>query len=635
MKQFLIDLTVWSPYPIVSFVFSVCLTWVCIRILPKFGLIDIPRGRHQHAKPVPRGGGIAIIISFFIGFGMMAVMCLGSDKYDTPAIRASLHNMVNFLIPAAVIAVTGLLDDRYELRSYVKLAVQLAVGVFFFWCGCGIDSFIGYELPAYIGLPLTVCWVVGIINAFNLIDGLDGVAAGLAGIASFSLAVWMGLCGGSMVSIMLMLTFCSACLGFLRYNFAPAKIFMGDTGSMFLGLFFAYVSMAEYSKAATITSLLVPMMAIGLPLFDVFLAIWRRFFRRYIQHDKSVSIMDGDHDHLHHRIMKEQGDQRKTACIMYALALLLSLCAQVSVFLESNLPALIFTIFFIALFTIIRYANIEVFDTITCVANGMRFPHKNFIFTALHPVIDAVFIGVAFVVTMLITPDVLKRPFSLINILVFVCPFIFCLCVSGVYRTFWLRSGINRYYKLFKALFIAGVIGFSVLYLIYASRYQIEEAQLKRLIGMYLLFFLFTLFLIGGERFLLRYYESFGYGSLYIRNRNADTAENRVVIYGGGLWCRLFLASLFCDSKSWTRIPEVIGIIDDDLALHHLNVYGFNVLGSFSDIEKIYQKRSFGEIVVTVKEMEPEVRKKLQDFAEKHHITVKIFSYSMETLEER
>ncbi len=631
MQKFLIDFSVWAPYPVLTLLVSLCLTWCCIRLLPMFGFIDIPHGRHQHEKAVPRGGGIAIILSFFIGFGMMYVMCLGNEKYETGANRESLMNMMNFIIPACAIAVTGLLDDRYELKSYMKLAVQIAIGVFFFWRGCGIASFLGNDMPSYIGLPLTVCWVVGIINAFNLIDGLDGIAAGLACIASFMLTLWMGLRDSSAVSITTMLIFCCACLGFLRYNFSPAKIFMGDTGSMFLGLFFAFVSMSESSKAATLTSLLVPVMAIGIPLFDVFLAIWRRFFRRYIQRDKSVSIMDGDHDHLHHRILKEQGNQRKTAYVIYSLASILALCSLVSVFLESHLPALVFLIFVIVLFSIIRYANIEIFDTVTCIAGGVRFPHKNYIFTALHPMFDTVCVCASFVLTMLIFPKVLSHPFSLLNVLIFVCPFPFCLCISGVYRTFWLRAGIRQYYKLLRNLILAGIIGFSILYLTSAYNYEFDSLHLRSLIGLYVFFFLFALLLIGGERFLLRYYESFGYGFIYVRTRTENIVENRIMIYGGGLRCRLFLMSLYCDTKSWSTPPKILGIIDDNPALRHLNVYGFNVLGTLGDIEAIYQKKPFDEIIVTISDRKPENLEKLRQFAAAHHIAVKIFSYGINT----
>ncbi len=626
MQKFLIDFVVWSPYPVVAFVLSVFLSWACIRILPTFGFVDIPHGRHRHEKPVPRGGGIAIIISFFISFAMMATMCLTNEKYGSPDNKASLMNMLNFLIPACAIAVTGILDDRYELRSYVKLAVQILIGVFFFWRGYGIDSLLGYDVPVFIAVPLTVCWVVVIINAFNLIDGLDGIAAGLACIASFSLTLWLCIRGDSLVSITTMLIFCCACLGFLRYNFSPAKIFMGDTGSMFLGLFFAFISLSETVKAITITSLLVPLMAIGLPLFDVFLAVWRRSFRRYIMRDKTVSIMDGDHDHLHHRIRNEQGNQRRTAYVMYLLAALFSLAALASVFLGPHLPALAFTIFLIVLFTIIRYANIEIFDTLTFVARGMRFPHKNFIFTALHPVIDIVCVAAAFIVTMLIFPDILNKPFSLLYILIFICPFTFCLCFSGVYRTFWLRAGISQYYKCFRVLIIAGIIGFSVLYIV--CSYQ-DQLCLKNLIVLYLFFFLFSLLLIGGERFLLRYYESFGYGFMYILNRSGNTAENRVVIYGGGLLCRIFLLTLYCDTKSWSEVPEILGIIDDSPALQRLNVYGLNVLGTLDDIEEIYRKKAFGKLVVTVKEPDAAQRERLQRFAREHQVDVKVFSYSM------
>ena len=159
-------------YPPAAIMISAVLTWICIRILPRLGMLDIPRGRHAHAKPTPVGGGIAIVIAFLVVSFAFAV-----EHRNQPEL---LSLIVKFAIPSTVIAVTGLLDDRYELSPWVKLTAQIAVGIMSYYFGGGFYTIYGFELPIYVGLPLTVCWVIGVINAFNLIDGLDGLAAGLA-----------------------------------------------------------------------------------------------------------------------------------------------------------------------------------------------------------------------------------------------------------------------------------------------------------------------------------------------------------------------------------------------------------------------------------------------------------------------
>lgn len=625
MKDILLKYVFLFPFPIIALFFSALLTKVCIFVLPRFGMIDIPHGRHQHERPVPRGGGIAIILSFFLGIGMMMLTILTGHEDFSSFHQPMAALMLNFLPPALLITALGIADDRYDIRSIIKLAVHIVIAVFFYWRGCGIESIMGWDVPICIGLPVTICWVVGIINAFNLIDGLDGIAAGLASIASISLAVWSLLMNGGAVHVAVLLIFCASCLGFLRYNFYPAKIFMGDTGSTFIGLFFAYISMTESSKAITLTSLLVPLMAIGIPLFDVFLAIWRRFFRRYVKHDTSVNIMVGDHDHLHHRILKEQGNQRKTAYVMYFLAFLLSACAMASVLFESHLPALIFTVFCVAIFTIIRYANIEILDTMTCVADGMRLPHKNFILTAIHPVFDTMMALLAFCITCFVHPNVFETPFSLENIFLFIGPFTFCLCISGIYHTFWLRAGINRYHKLVHVCLISGVAGFTLIYLHGVFGKQ-AAPDLHHLIGFYLLFFLLTMMLIVGERFALRYYESFGYKNMYFKSR-AFSAEkpDTIVIYGGGLFCRLYLLSVYSNS-SVNVTPKILGILDDNPALQHLNVYGFDVLGGVDDLEKIFKAKPFTRIVIALRDISPEIQDKLAMFAYSHKISIHNFA---------
>lgn len=617
-----LSLSKWVTYPLVAIFLSMIGTRLCIAILPHLGLLDQPRGRHQHEKAVPRGGGIAIVLSFFISLALL-YLNQGNDPQYTNAFKS----FQPFLLPALAIFIVGILDDRFELRSIVKLIVQIAIAVYLFFSGNGIHALIGTDLPMYIGMPLTICWVVGIVNAFNLIDGLDGIAAGLASISAISMALWGTLTiKANPVSIVILLIFCGACLGFLRYNFYPAKIFMGDTGSMFIGLFFAYVSMTESTKAITITSLLVPLMAIGIPIFDVFLAIWRRFFRRYIKHDQSVSIMEGDHDHLHHRILKEQGSQRRTAYIIYSLAILLTLCSMTTVFLEEHLPSLIFVVVLIAIFCIIRYAHIEILDTISSVASGFTVPHKNFILTAIHPVIDTTLVLMAFFTTILLSPapDALQSPFALLNILIFVGPFTCCFCLSGIYQTFWLRAGIAQYYKLLRLCILAGLLGFTIITLgVY--KFKFIHADMQTLSGFYLLFFLLSCMLITGERFLIRYIESFGFRKMIIKNNAGDKKTSKTMIYGGGLYCRLYLTNVYCGTIN-DKMIDVCGIIDDDRALHHLSVYGFKVYGGLDELERIYEKTPFDRLIIALKNLPAEKEKIILDFAKKNNIAVQQFS---------
>jgi len=514
-------------YPPAAVMISAVVTWWCIRLLPRLGMVDIPHGRHEHAKPTPRGGGIAIVASFFIVGFVFAL----ENRIGHPRV---LKELCRFAIPAAVIVVTGLLDDRYELSSWIKLLAQIVAGVLVYYLGGGFYTMFNIHFPIYVGLPLTVCWVIGVINAFNLIDGLDGLAAGLACVASVTLTVW-GMClGGKTGYAALSMIFCGACLGFLIFNFSPAKIFMGDTGSMFLGLFFAFLCSRYTSRAATFTTLLVPLLAIGVPIFDVFLAIWRRLIRR-IGNPEAGGIMEGDHDHLHHRLMKRTGSQSKTALLLYLLMAVIGMGTVCAVLIKGAFAGAIYIVVLGGVFLAIRLADIELLDSFGSIVNGVRRPSKRLLLVIVHPLIDYVLISLAFLAAYGWFFSGEKGFSVTYGYLIFCIPLMLILYASGVYRTYWLRAGINRYHLYFKMLLLGGISEFTIIYVL--QRYcgsVFAVADRWRLYGGYVFFFMLVTILVAMERFLVRYLESFGLRSLYLRVREeAHEKERHLVLVGG------------------------------------------------------------------------------------------------------
>ena len=620
---FLQKCTMLLPYPALALVLSLFLTWLSIFFLPRFGFIDIPRGRHQHKKPVPRGGGIAIWLAFFTTTFLVTVSFRGNAPLLYDSARTFL---LHFLPPAAIILIVGVLDDRLELRSWFKLLAQIAAGAVIWFEGAGINHIFAWQLPDLLSLAVTVFWSVIIINAFNLIDGLDGIAAGLAAISSFLLAVWSLLTGDSSAMTVILLIFCTSCLGFLRYNFSPAKIFMGDTGSMFLGLFFAYVSMRYSTKSVTTTALLVPLAAIGIPVFDVFLAIWRRFFRRYIQKDTESSIMQGDHDHLHHRILKETGATRKSAYIIYFLSLSVCLLAMICTFLVSSLPALVFVLLLLTFFVMIRYSGIELFDTLTSVAKGVQRPHRNIVLTVIHPVLDVLFVVMAFWISSCAFRNVLPIQGKTTWIIFHTAPFVLFLCISGIYRTFWLRVGIIQYYRMIRLLCLAGLCGYILNGLLCLKYYGMPQEEMWKFSSFYMVFLLLTITFIVGERFLIHYYESFGYRRLFIRNQGKVSELERILIYGGGMLCRIYVTRQFSGFNEHQKGVRIVGIIDDDKALRKLNVYGFDVLGGVHELEEIHKTTPFDTLVLASHHITGEKLRQAEEFCRSHGLKLKKFS---------
>ena len=605
------------PYLFAASALSLLLTRLCITILPWFKLVDIPRGRHQHDRVVPRGGGIAIILSFVfvIALWLFTTVDRSLSWYEIPLLR-------HFAIPTAAIAVLGLCDDRFELRSIVKLAGQILIALYFYFSGAGIDSLLGVNLPVYIALPLTVCWVVGIINAFNLIDGLDGVAAGLASISSFSMAVWLLISEESMGSVVCMLVFCGSCLGFLKYNFAPARIFMGDTGSMFIGMFFAYFSMAESAKAMTITSFLVPVLAMGIPMFDAFLAILRRFFRKYIKKEPGVGIMTGDHDHLHHRLQEQLKNQKKTACYLYGLAILLVVGAMSAALLSDLLRSLSFAVLLGIIFVVVRCATIEFYDAASLISEGVRIPRRSFLLTALHPVVDVILLFVAYLLTSkLFQRNIMISPYTLKQAMCYIAPYPVILGLSGIYRTYWLRAGITRYYKLLLLLLLASGVVLALALGFILLEFGRDRDQISLMREFFSTYVLLGGALIFAERFLLHYIESFGFKKLAVTVTESKKQLARTVIYGGGLYCRMFLISHNC-TNSAPPVRDIIGIIDDNPSLRGLNVYGLDVLGTSRDLARLREEYHFDEIVIALKNISPRMRNKLDAFGREFHIRI-------------
>ena len=642
-------------YPLAAFAVSLILTRVCIAILPHLGYMDMPKGRHIHKKPVPRAGGIGFILAFWFSIILYAGKLCGGDFT-----KLTDQNVGQFLIALAgasvILLFTGLYDDRFNMPSLIKLMLHIAAGVTLYFLGGGIRTLFDYTLPWYLALGVTVCWTIGIVNAFNLIDGLDGLAAGLASISSVCIAVWILISGGNLPMVILLFTFCGACLGFLIFNFSPARIFMGDTGSMFLGLFFAMTSMDQCSRpAVTIAALLVPLVAIGVPIFDVILAIWRRSVRRFgihmlkenlddaeavteLEHGidatgrieiKSViqnenGVMDADQDHLHHRLLRESHNKTSRAVLLiYAISVVFSLGAIALTFIGRSMPALAFLLVIIGVFFMLRLANIELLASMSVVAQGVRIPRKSFLLTAAHPLIDFLMAAFSFFLIYVLLQKPVRATFSINLFLILVVPYFLVLNFSGVYRTYWLRAGIERYFYLLKLLILSACISF-ILLNVFVWRDWALVGISKRMDV--IIFLLYTFFACGGviaERAILHFFESFAIRSYYLKN-SPEASQHNTIIHGGGLGCRMYITNLY-SSRHLSCPFHILGIIDEDLSLQKLNVYGFRVLGTSDDLEDLYKKKPFDTIVLTTVNISDESINRISTFARAHNIRVTMF----------
>ena len=606
-------------YPLVGLLLSAILTKVCIRVLPRLGYVDEPGGRRQHERSVPRGGGIAVILAFFFTLGSYAFLSL------TPG---SIELFWWLLIPSVLLGALGLVDDRRELKSKLKLLVQLVVA-FIVWFNLDRQYLVfGCRLPWFLSLTLTVGWVVVILNSFNLIDGLDGLAAGLAIVSAGCMATWFLLVGNHMAEAMAMLILAGTCFGFLRYNFYPARIFLGDTGSTFLGLIFAITGLTCVDRAVTATSLLLPMLVIGVPLFDVILAIWRRSARKLLN-PRSGGIMEGDRDHLHHRLLRQTSKQTTTAWILYLLGCCFSAGALLLLIARNSVPAVAYILLLIAVLIAIRQlAGVELSESAQLIQNGLAKPRRGLLINLVHPFLDFSCIAAAFLIACLLACG---TPGTLYFFLLTFSPLALLLCVSGVYRVYWLRAGINDYARLLLLIVFGSLVSNLILYG-YGYSEMAEEYGITpwQFVNGSVLFTMINVLLILGERFCIHYAGWFWFRELSLQ-RQPREQQQRLLVYGGGLKCRIFVNILYCAQKS-NDPARILGIIDDDPALHGLRIYGFPVFGGSGNLEKIYARHPFDKILVTACSEDAEKMARLKEFCRHHDIALEVLRIEEEII---
>jgi UDP-GlcNAc:undecaprenyl-phosphate/decaprenyl-phosphate GlcNAc-1-phosphate transferase len=279
--------------------------------------------RHLHNRPLPRLGGVAIFLSFLISIGIAALL---SSQLPRLNFGFSSKALFTILLPGLLIFLLGLYDDLHPIGPYFKFLVQVAAGGILFAGGLRILDlpvlFSGYQFPWFLGLPLTILWVLGITNAFNLIDGLDGLAAGSALFSTLVVFVVALFSHSSFVSVTT-LVLAGAILGFLRYNFNPATIFLGDCGSLFVGFMLSALALQGMQKSPTVVAVAIPVVSFGLPILETALSVARRLI-------SGRPVFTGDREHIHHKLLQRGLSQRQVVTILYAVS---AVFAMLSLFL--------------------------------------------------------------------------------------------------------------------------------------------------------------------------------------------------------------------------------------------------------------------------------------------------------------
>jgi UDP-GlcNAc:undecaprenyl-phosphate GlcNAc-1-phosphate transferase len=570
-----------------ALVLALILTPLCRELVRKLGMLDKPDPRRIHQKPIPRGGGLSVFFAFQVVLGLYIVF---TGAPISPAFPTSFQ--MAFFVGSSGLLLLGFIDDKWGMSAMVKLLGQILVATFLFSMGVTIGG-IFVEFPLWLDYIITVLWIVGAVNAFNLIDGLDGLASGLAVIASAGIAGSLFFTGQSSSAIPY-LALSGACLGFLRYNFHPATVFLGDTGSMFLGLCMAVLPLESGSRKELLPAIVVPLLAMGVPLFDTLLAIWRRTVRALLQKsavgqqiEKRIRVMQPDKEHLHHRVLQKTMNQRNAAWVLYGISAFLVLVALLGVMFKKQGPGIFLLTFIIAVVVIVRHlVRVELWDTGRLLSNQHVAIRKGLI-TPLFVLFDLAALTGASLLAYWTIYLVLPRDVVLTRLPIFVVSVFVMLVLSKTYLRVWSRTSISDFSYLIGAILLGALVGSALSWLFYGRE------QIVRFV------FAFTGLAtvpILGVRLLgetLRGAMNLSRRRTILLNENAE----RILVYGAGTRFRNYLRSR--EAKIISEESVIVGIIDDHLEFFGRVIYNYEVLGNIQNIPELCKTWKVTRMVLT------------------------------------
>lgn len=321
------------------------------RLCERYKLLDVPLdGRRIHRKAVPRLGGLALYLSCLAALSLLPFV----DNLLTQNLNSQKTDFLTLFVPATLVLLLGAYDDLRGANAVVKFLGLGAIATLFYALGGRIDAlsiplFGSVQLPTIVSFVITVVWLVGITNAFNLIDGLDGLASGAA---LFSSLVILGVAVSQerTMTIVVALVLCGALAGFLRYNFNPASIFLGDSGALFTGFLLAALSVLGTQKATTAVAIVVPILAFGFPVVDTAMTMGRRLVSR-------KPVFQGDSEHIHHMLLARGWSQRRAALVLYGVCAIFGLTALIFPATGSKLTG--FMLFVISVAVIIAVGHLR------------------------------------------------------------------------------------------------------------------------------------------------------------------------------------------------------------------------------------------------------------------------------------
>ncbi len=328
---------------LVCLVASFALTREVRRLATGWGVVAFPtERRHVHSAPIPRLGGVAIYLAFVLGsLGAILLAYRFPQLSMALGLSAQVRPLLSILLAGTLVFAVGVYDDLRNASATAKFAVQAVAGALLFFSGLRIldvPVLFGTNHPVgvLVGLPLTMLWVIGITNAFNLIDGLDGLAAGSALFSTLVVFV-VSMVSGAPLVVLVSSALAGAILGFLRFNFNPATIFLGDSGSLFIGFMLSALALQGAQKASTVVAVAIPVVSFGLPILETALSVLRRFL-------SGRPVFTADKEHIHHKLLELGYSHRQVVIVLYAVSAIFGLLSLFLLWPSGRTVGLVLTI---------------------------------------------------------------------------------------------------------------------------------------------------------------------------------------------------------------------------------------------------------------------------------------------------
>ncbi|MGA7614136.1 MAG: hypothetical protein WBX15_03045 [Thermoanaerobaculia bacterium] len=588
------------------------LTPVTVLLARRVGAMDEPGERKVHTRPIPRLGGLAVLFASFLLLAALSFLPFAPPNHFEPGV------LFGFILGMAPIAVVSFFDDVRGVRVATRFGMQAL--------GATAAVFLGFQLGAdihvfgstlhlgWVAIPLSILWIVGVTNAFNLIDGLDGLSAGLALISAVSLAA-VSVIVGRYATAMAAVVLAGALVGFLPFNLYPARVFLGDTGATVIGFYLACLALRGGSTLTNGMAILIPVVVLGIPIADTLIAMARRAMRRF-ETDGGTGMFDADRRHFHHRLLELGLNQQRAVLTLYAVGVLLAACGFASVFMSNRGAALLLVTLLTASLIGLRRLG---YDEFAIVKRGVVL--RIYDSPVLKSGLFAVFTDLAMVVAALAVAMVLKyenlaftqyRPLAagLVTILPPVTLVVFYL--FRLYRGTWRMASADDLVRSSKAVVVASAAGFAAAWL---TGGHMPSRTL------FLIYALVLLALVNGVRS--------SYRLLSYVSRRAMASGEPVLVYGAGIGGTMAVREMLAN-------PEVglkpVGFVDDDPSKRGKLVNGYPVLGSVEDVVELLAKGTATGIVVATEKVSEQRMARLRWICGEVGGTVRTFRMDFETL---